>query len=313
MPASQDGPYGAAQRAFVTESAPRWADRVSTWAVLFGIPVICVALLIDRRSIWLDEASSIYVAQHDMAGMIEILRHVDAVFALYYGMLHGWLIFGDGAVWVRMLSVIFALATLPVSYAIAQRFAGREFAFLSTLVLGTSFIFLRYAVEARSYSLELLLCAVSLLFFLKAHDEPRLTNFVAYAAATLGAIYAHPLAVVWLIAQGAVIPMLPRARVFLKGMLLTWVAIAAGLIPLAAAIRLNGTRQIDWIQPISFERLVLGLDYLLGGPLGGPFQRGELALLIGALMVGGAIVLWRSTAAGWLSCSSRSSCCRWRS
>ena len=261
---------------------------------MLGIPAICAALLIDRRSIWLDEASSIYVAQHDLAGMIDILRHVDAVFALYYAMLHGWLTFGDGAVSVRMLSVIFALATLPVAYAIARRLAGREVAFLSTLVLGTSFIFLRYAVEARPYSLELLLCAVSLLYFLKAHDEPGRTNFLVYAAATLGAIYAHPLAIVWLVAQGALIAALPRTRDFLKGVLLSWAGIAAGLIPLGAAIRLNGTHQIDWIPPLSFDRLVFGLEFLLGGRLGGPFQHGELALLIGTLMAAGAIILWRS-------------------
>ena len=278
----------------MTESAPRANDRPWVWAILLGVPMICVALLIDRRSIWLDEASSIYVAQHDLAGMIDILSHVDAVFALYYAMLHGWLIFGDGAVWVRMLSVVFALVTLPVAYAIARRFAGREVAFLSTLVLGTSFIFLRYAVEARPYSLELLLCAVSLLFFMKSHDEPRPTNFLVYAAATLGAIYAHPLAVVWLVAQGALIALLPRERRFLKGMLLSWAGIAAGLIPLGAAIRLNGTHQIDWIPPLSFDRVVVALEVLLGGRLGGPFQHGELALLFAVLIAAGAIVLWRS-------------------
>src|SRR5471030_2696270 len=89
---------------------------LAMWAVFVGVPAVCIAMLVDRRSMWLDETTSMLVAHHDLAGIAEILRHVDAVFALYYGLLHAWLALGNGTVYARMLSALFAFATLPVAY-----------------------------------------------------------------------------------------------------------------------------------------------------------------------------------------------------
>ena len=85
------------------------------WAILIGIPAVCIALLLDRRSMWMDEATSMFVASRDLTGMAEILRHVDAVFAFYYLVLHAWLAFGNGTVYARSLSALFAIAALRSS------------------------------------------------------------------------------------------------------------------------------------------------------------------------------------------------------
>ncbi len=85
----------------------RWRTA-AMWAVLLGIPAVCIAMLVDRRSMWLDETTSMLVARRDFAGMADTLRHVDAVFAFYYGLLHVWLSLGTGTVHARMLSVLFA-------------------------------------------------------------------------------------------------------------------------------------------------------------------------------------------------------------
>lgn len=120
--------------------------------------------------------------------MVDILRHVDAVFASYYGLLPVWLVVGSSTVHARMLSVVFAIATLPVAYVLARRLLGREAAFLATMTLGTSYTFLRYAVEARPYSLEIFLCATSTWCFVSLLDAPRRLTFAGYAVATVLAI-----------------------------------------------------------------------------------------------------------------------------
>ncbi len=266
------------------------------WLVLLGGPAICIAFLINRRSMWLDEASSVYIASRDLSGMIHVLRHTDGVFTFYYGMLHAWLMmFGDSAISVRMLSVIFALSTLPIYYAITQRLFNRNIAFVSTLLLGTSFMFLRYSVETRAYSLELFLCTISLFYFLKARDEPRFTNYLFYALAAMLAIYAHPLAILWPVAHGASLLFMPVSRRFLKGMILCFFAIVAGLIPLGIVVHLNGAHQIDWIARMSVSRFVVDVELLLGGPLGGPLHHSELALLVGLPVIVACRALWQST------------------
>ena len=96
-------------------------NRALTWAVLFGVPVLCIAVLIDRRRKWMDEATSVYVANRSLAGMAAILRHVNALFAFYYALLHAWLAFGSSTAYTRLLSALFAIATLPVIFVLTQR------------------------------------------------------------------------------------------------------------------------------------------------------------------------------------------------
>lgn len=281
--------------------APRdaLAQRLTAavWAVVFGVPIACIAILADRRSMWLDETTSMLVAGRDLAGMAEILRHVDAVFALYYGLLHAWLAFGTGTVHARMLSGVFAIATLPLVYALARRLANREAALLAALTLGTSYTFLRYAVEARPYSLEILLCAASGWCFVSLIDVPRRRMFAAYAATTLLAIYAHPLAILWPVAHGASLAFVARSRALLLGFIASAAAVAVGLLPLAAGVRLNGTHQIDWIPPMTSQQVLRLLQVLAAGARGGPLGHGELALLIAATTVAGAVVLFWSSRA----------------
>ncbi len=265
------------------------------WAVLLGIPAVCIAVLVDRRSMWLDETTSMLVAGQDVAGMAQILRHVDAVFALYYGLLHVWLTVGTGTVHARMLSALFAIATLPVAYALARRLVGPQAAFLATLTLGTSYTFLRYAVETRPYSLEILLCATSAWCFVALLDAPHRRTFAAYGAATLLAIYAHPLAILWTLAQAASLAFVPRSRVLLRRLAVTAGCVAVGLLPLVAGVRLNGTHQVDWIPPMTAARLLEFFEVLAAGPGGGPFGHGELALVLAASAAAGALILVRSS------------------
>lgn len=242
----------------------------------------------------MDEASSMYVANRDVAGMVEILRHVDAVFTFYYALLHVWLVLGSGTVQARALSALFAIGTLPVVFAIARRLVSREAAFLGTLALGTSYGFLRYAVEARPYSLEILLCALSAWCFVELLAEPRRRIFAAYACTTVLAIYAHPLAILWTLAQAVSLAFVPRSRGLFQGFAVVAVAVAVGLVPLIAGVHLNGTHQIDWIAPMTFRSVLQFFTVLAAGDGGGPYGFGELALAIAAGAIAGAVLLFRS-------------------
>ncbi|MBV9439399.1 MAG: glycosyltransferase family 39 protein [Candidatus Eremiobacteraeota bacterium] len=263
------------------------------WAVLLGIPALCMVLLLDRRSMWLDEVTSMMIAHRDAAGIMHILQRVDAVFALYYGLLHAWLAVADGTASARALSALFALATLPAAYALGNRLLGRRAAFIGTFLLGTSYTFLRYAVEARPYALEILLCTLSGWCFVALLDAPRARRFVPYVATTLLAIYAHPLAILWVAAHAVGFAFVRRTRALVRGFAVSVAAIAAGLLPLVAGVRRNGTHQIDWIPPITPERAWRSLESLAGGSRGGPLGHDELAAVFAGCVLAGCVLLLR--------------------
>ncbi|MGQ0630776.1 MAG: hypothetical protein ACT4P1_07005 [Sporichthyaceae bacterium] len=118
---------------------------------------------------WLDEAQSVAFAARPLADLQGALE-TDGAPPLYYVLLHGWLSladtlgFGDG-VWVaRSLSMVAALAALPLAYLVGRRLGGtRRHGVVTLLVLASNPWAIKYAGEARMYSLVVLLVLVAVL------------------------------------------------------------------------------------------------------------------------------------------------------
>jgi hypothetical protein len=122
-------------------------------AVALGV----VARFVATSPLWLDEALSVHIASLPMGDIPDALRH-DGHPPLYYWLLHLWMeVFGDGDVAVRALSGIVGVATLPLAWAAGHRLGGRRVAAVALVVLATSPYAVRYATEARMYSLVMLL------------------------------------------------------------------------------------------------------------------------------------------------------------
>ncbi len=84
------------------------------------VALLAISLLLRLEglgvSLWLDEGISIGIASHPL-GDIPGLLVQDGSPPLYYLLLHGWMsLFGDGAVAVRSLSLLAALAMVPAAY-----------------------------------------------------------------------------------------------------------------------------------------------------------------------------------------------------
>ena len=75
--------------------------------------------------LWLDEAQTVAIAKRPLTALPGALRH-DGAPPLYYALLHLWVrVVGDGTVAVRTLSGLVSLLTLPVTWAVGRRLAGR--------------------------------------------------------------------------------------------------------------------------------------------------------------------------------------------
>ena len=103
---------------------------------------------LGHLSLTLDEATSIAYSQLDWRSFWKVIAG-DPNMSLYYSLLHFWVTFGGTSEFgARSLSVIPALATVPLLYMLAARLLGSRIALISCLFLTLNTFFIQYAQEA---------------------------------------------------------------------------------------------------------------------------------------------------------------------
>src|SRR5262245_13035094 len=96
--------------------------------------------------------------QHDNppASPSRVMRAVllsDTSPPLYYLLLHAWtLIFGTSDMALRLFSVTFFIASIPLIYGVAQRVAGPRAAMASCILFAFCPLIIYYSTEGRMYS-----------------------------------------------------------------------------------------------------------------------------------------------------------------
>jgi mannosyltransferase len=222
------------------------------------------------KSFWLDEGVSVTLARLDLANLLHILWRREANMALYYGLLRVWLNFGSGDYFVRALSALLSVAAIPVLYRLGKRLFSSTTGIVAAALFSVHAWQVRYAQEARSYSLYVLLTALSSLFFLTAVEEPTRRRWAGYVTFSLLAIYSHFFSVLVVVAQWTAFYFMQadesvqaefRRRLKIIGLL---------FLPLAVFIVSRGTGPLSWISRPGFaelHRFVLDLAGNGGDPL----------------------------------------------
>ncbi len=111
-------------------------------------------LLLGTKGMWLDETFSIWMASHRVGDMLQWIVRIDQHPPLYYLLLHYWIaIRGDTPYYVRLLSVLFGVATIPIIYLIGKRISGAMMGLAAAVFLALSLFNIYFAQEARMYTL----------------------------------------------------------------------------------------------------------------------------------------------------------------
>ena len=141
---------------------------------LVGLLVVAgiVLRLWSHSPLWLDEVQSVQLAKVPLSDLPAALK-TDGAPPLYYVLLHAWIsVFGDGVWTVRALSMLASVLALPLTWLVARRLgAGREVAAIAVVLCAVNPWSVRYAGEARMYSLvalEVLLGTLALLRLIAA-------------------------------------------------------------------------------------------------------------------------------------------------
>jgi hypothetical protein len=205
---------------------------------------------LDFSPIWRDETFHIFFARLPPAIAAHYVLKFQPFQALHCFILYPWIAaFGDNAFAVRLPSVVFAVLAVAVLYRLARVLFNRQIALTAAAMLSVNAFFLRYAQEARAYSLVTFLTVCSWLCLLQCAKRPSIAKATAYALISATAPWGHFLVTTMYPAQ------LAALVAFVRPQAKTWrYLIPAGLIigissaAMAWLIVCHDTGQSSWLR-----------------------------------------------------------------
>ena len=106
---------------------------------LTGLAAALRGSYLTARSLWFDEAWSVWLAQMPVDRMLATLRWLDAHPPLYYLLLRAWILgLGDSETSVRFLSVAVGSLTVTLTYVVATRWCDRTVAAVAAFFVAIS-------------------------------------------------------------------------------------------------------------------------------------------------------------------------------
>lgn len=142
--------------------------------ILFAAVTIGLRLLYLRTDLWYDEACSWFTAiQSFPFGIMDNLKNLDVQHTpLYFFLLHFWIkMFGDFEVNMRILSLIFGIATIPMVYLVANKITSKPQALFATALAAVSPVLVLFSVEVRMYPIVVFLVLLSLNYLIDFERE----------------------------------------------------------------------------------------------------------------------------------------------
>jgi len=253
--------------------------ELSALALIIAIAAALRFYLLGAKIFWFDECVGVEIARLDWFNFVRILWRREANMSLYYLFLRFWLCLGDTPAFIRSLSVIFALATIPALYLLGRRLFDSRTGLIAAVLLAWNAYHIRYSQEARSYALTVLLCVLSSLFFVESLENPSRRARLAHVLTSSLAVYAHFFAALLILAQYLSLHFLEPTKIP-EHIRKSWRRIALGVVPVAIFVVTTGTGPLSWIKRPSLRELWGFASHLAGN--GGP------PLLIASVIACGA-------------------------
>ncbi len=251
---------------------PSTSRRAANAIALLSITACAAALrfhALGAKTFWFDEGVSVGIARLDAYNFLRILWRREANMSLYYILLHAWLWLGNSEAFIRSLSVIFALATIPAIYFLGRRLFDSRTGLVAAVLLSVNAFHLCYSQEARSYSLMVLLCILSSLYFVKTVENQSPPNRRAYVAFSALAVYAHFYSLLLIVAQYLSLRYFAALQASSGPWKRTWRTIAIVVSPILLFVATTGAGPLKWIPRPglkdlwSFAILMTGHDGVL--------------------------------------------------
>ncbi len=245
------------------------------------LPVILLAFALylhglETKSLWYDELATLTAAGWG-GTWADALRRSLAIPGipkppLFFLVTRLFLMLGDRVLFLRLPAVFWATLTIPLGYALGSRLLNRWTGLLAALLLATAPFYVRYAQEARMYTMLTFLALLSLYLFIRAVQAETWGLWLAFAVVSAAGLYVHlfaflPLAVIglyaaWLLLRRERPARAPgRARRLIVGFALVPLLFAPLLPYLLRGLRgqegLGGTAAPRWSGSMALDTLRL--------------------------------------------------------
>jgi len=197
-------------------SARSWLALRWPYVGVAGVVLAATAFLLHQLMAWPpheDETLALFTGRDSLPGVVEHVTRDRGGAPLHF--LLAWAVahLGFGLGGLRLLSAVFAIASLPLVAALGTRLADARVGFVATLVVAPSWLFLFHGVYGRMYSLFLFLSLACLLALLRALDHGGRGPWALWVATALLTVAAHPYGVLMLGGQGLYVLVARRDRI----------------------------------------------------------------------------------------------------
>lgn len=261
--------------------------QVATALAALGLGAIVLLSLTLRTQnmdvgYWIDEGLSVGIADRPLADIPGVLR-LDGSPPLYYGLLSVWigLTGSTEETTTHLLSLLMALATVPLAYGLARRLHGARAGWIAAGLFALNPFLTQYAQETRMYALVMLLGTLATGAFLLGFVHRRRRALPVLVAALVAQLYTHNYALffgatlgrAWLVLV-ALTPAGADRRALLRDGALTFGAVALLYAPWLPQLLFQAQHTgAPWSERPTFEELWDAPSRLLG-------SRVQLALLL---------------------------------
>jgi mannosyltransferase len=242
-----------------------------------------------RPSFWYDEAATISASySRSLPQLWQMLSNVDAVHGLYYLLMHGWFaIFPPTEFWSRAPSGLAVGGAAAGLVVLGKQFSSRTVAVSSGVVCGILPRATWAGIEARPYALSMMAAVWLTVLLVYAARRDNAWVWLPYGIVLATSIVLDVYLALLLLAHLAFLCLSLRRRTVLVRFAITSVLAGCAVTPFVVET-IGQVHQIIWIAPIGRWTIedVAVQQY---------FERSPPFLIVSALIVATAIVLWLFT------------------
>ncbi|GAA2090849.1 glycosyltransferase family 39 protein [Streptomyces albiaxialis] len=263
-PAERKSPAPPARRPRLARDLTRDSRTVAVLAPALLMLGLGLWGIRRENSMWRDESTTYQVAHRSLPELWHMLGTVDMVHGLHYLFMHAVFAVWDGGLLALRLPAVLAMAAAASAVALTgRRLAGPRAGLAAGLVFPLFPLVQKYAQEGRSYAMVCAAVAWSTYLLLRALERPRPRLWAGYAAVLAVGCLLNELAVLTLLAHGAV---LLRERA-LRPLLWPWsqaaAAVCAVLTPLVVVSKAQEAQLAHLEAPGPAQLLRFALPVLL--------------------------------------------------
>lgn len=176
----------------------------------------------------------------------------------YYLIVRPWISIGRQVAFVRGLSALFSIATIPVLYALGRKLFNENVGLLAAGLLTINAFHIKYAQNARSYSMFVFLVTLATLLLVNniKNENPK---WNAYTCVWVLTVYTHVFAF-WFLAAHLIVMMCTGLRPKVKQLACLFVGIA----PMALWTASHRGLPLTWVHPTTGQKVAELFEILAG-------------------------------------------------